>query len=646
MLVGNKPFICAKGIRGSWLTCLVTFLCRQFSATLGSVLGMSSYRERQHGGNSKYPLHPQYIRSASLPVRSRISSGVRSRSPPVSASFAKSVAGQQMTRHDRAQDEIQADPEFSEAVSLLVFAFLSQSANLAQELLAMCASLDESDQPRQSSAEARRARRQQIMAKYSAPDSLDHHAQMKLPPAKAASKAIAKVTPQVAAVSAPALQADLAGHDSDGSEDMFATDAADDVAALAAAGVLAHADTTAAAVAKRSEEVESHSVTARASAGNSQGAMHLQDNFDDAEGFLRTRVGESLGGRYTVQGSTGRGVFGAVCFCIDNQPPSAAAAHVGLLGPSHNPAAQSNTSSLVAVKVLRANDTMRKAGEKEIETLQAIQKVDPNGTGYVIRMMRWFEHHGHLCLVFEPMHMNLKEVQDKFGRGVGIAIDAVALYTRQLLQGLRTVHKAGFIHADIKPQNILANETFNVVKVADLGSAFGERSADNVATPILVSRFYRAPEIILGLVHTPALDVWALACVLYEMYTGDILFQGEDNNDMLHRMQCLRGRFPNKLVRKHLAAVSALEIESHFDEDNKFIHLEVDPVTKAKVARHVVVPLKPEISLHDRLFAQRASTDSQKQVSLFKDLLERMLVADPARRIKVHEALKHPFLSK
>jgi len=52
-------------------------------------------------------------------------------------------------------------------------------------------------------------------------------------------------------------------------------------------------------------------------------------------------------------------------------------------------------------------------------------------------------------------------------------------------------------------------------------------AADNVPTPLLVSRFYRAPEIILGYTHTPALDMWSIACCLYELYTGDPLFPGE-----------------------------------------------------------------------------------------------------------------------
>ena len=54
--------------------------------------------------------------------------------------------------------------------------------------------------------------------------------------------------------------------------------------------------------------------------------------------------------------------------------------------------------------------------------------------------------------------------------------------------------------------------------------------------------FSRAPEIILGAKHSPALDMWSIACCLYELYTGQPLFPGEDNNDMLWRFQALRGR--------------------------------------------------------------------------------------------------------
>lgn len=158
------------------------------------------------------------------------------------------------------------------------------------------------------------------------------------------------------------------------------------------------------------------------------------------------------------------------------------------------------------------------------------------------------------------------QVQNKFGKGVGISIAAVRSYAKQMLLALSLLAKLRIIHADIKPHNILANERYNVIKLADFGSAFKEDDpgealpawpfawlcalphapgvvdlaaslaschllpcacADNVPTPLLVSRFYRAPEIILGYTHTPALDMWSIACCLYELYTGDPLFPGE-----------------------------------------------------------------------------------------------------------------------
>jgi serine/threonine-protein kinase PRP4 len=77
----------------------------------------------------------------------------------------------------------------------------------------------------------------------------------------------------------------------------------------------------------------------------------------------------------------------------------------------------------------------------------------------------------------------------------------------------------------------------NVVKIADFGSAFRIHDPDNDPTPYLVSRFYRAPEIVLGLRYDFAIDVWAVGCCLFELYTGRVLFPGKTNNDMLRLFQ-------------------------------------------------------------------------------------------------------------
>jgi serine/threonine-protein kinase PRP4 len=89
--------------------------------------------------------------------------------------------------------------------------------------------------------------------------------------------------------------------------------------------------------------------------------------------------------------------------------------------------------------------------------------------------------------------MNLREVLKKYGKDVGIHIKAVRIYAQHLFLALSLLKKCGIIHADIKPDNMLVNETKNVLKLCDFGSASDVSEAD--ITPYLVSRFYRAPEI-------------------------------------------------------------------------------------------------------------------------------------------------------
>lgn len=74
----------------------------------------------------------------------------------------------------------------------------------------------------------------------------------------------------------------------------------------------------------------------------------------------------------------------------------------------------------------------------------------------------------------------------------------------------------------VKPDNVLINDRFAVLKICDLGSA--SDISDNEVTSYLVSRFYRAPEIILGCRYDPAIDVWSAACTIFEIATGDVLF--------------------------------------------------------------------------------------------------------------------------
>lgn len=110
-----------------------------------------------------------------------------------------------------------------------------------------------------------------------------------------------------------------------------------------------------------------------------------------------------------------------------------------------------------------------------------------------------------------------------------------------------------------------------MLKICDLGSA--SDASDNEITPYLVSRFYRAPEIILGMPYDFAIDVWSVGCTLYELYTGKILFTGRTNNQMLRSIMDCRGKFTTKMLKRAQFA------HLHFDEIANFRSVEQDKLT-------------------------------------------------------------------
>lgn len=233
---------------------------------------------------------------------------------------------------------------------------------------------------------------------------------------------------------------------------------------------------------------------------------------------------------------------------------------------------------------------------------------------------------------------------DRFGKRVGLAATAVRALGRQLLTALRLLERQGVVHADIKPQNIVVNSDHTSCKLCDLGSAFLVDGPDNVPAPLLVSRFYRPPEVILGFQHTVALDLWSVGCVLFEMYTGSVLFDGSDNSDMLWRIMSLQGPVHDKTIRSHLRQCADTGMEPLFDESLKFIRHGRDPVTSEPVARPVRVT-KSWGDLASRLVPSTLQGHERRAALRLKDLLERMLCVDPKRRISVKDALDHPFFA-
>jgi len=339
------------------------------------------------------------------------------------------------------------------------------------------------------------------------------------------------------------------------------------------------------------------------------------DNWDDAEGYFRTRPGELIINRYRVNRDIGNGVYSTVISAEDVKE-----------------------SREVAIKVVRSNETMYNAGRKEIEVLKRLGQEDPEGRKHICKLLSHFEYKNHLCMVFVPHEMNLRKLLKTYGREVGITLQAIKAYARQMLVGLLHMIKCQVVHGDIKLDNILISKDLKSVAICDFGTA--DWITECTITPYMVSRYYRPPEICVGLKYGYAMDLWSVGVCLYELYTGKFMFTGRSNNDMLKQFLDFKGMPSKKMLRK------AQFFDQHFEEEKGnvlFKYLTKDVVTKQEVI-HKMRCDKPVVSIYEKLMKAKASSDDGKKIKEFADLLDHIFIMDPAKRISVSDALRHPFI--
>ncbi|KAL3670032.1 hypothetical protein V7S43_005402 [Phytophthora oleae] len=204
--------------------------------------------------------------------------------------------------------------------------------------------------------------------------------------------------------------------------------------------------------------------------------------------------------------------------------------------------------------------------------------------------------------------------------------DHVKYFLYQMLCALHHIHSAGVLHRDMKPSNILLNANCDL-KVCDFGLARGGVSSSSWAahelshpgelTEYVVTRWYRAPEIMLNcLQYSTAIDVWAVGCIFAEMLLREPLFPG---NDYLHQL---------KLIIKFLGTPKQEDIS--FVKNTKALRfLTKLAISKPKKWRDV--------------FAGSGAENAVSSEAM--DLLSKMLMFNPEKRISVDAALRHPYLA-
>ncbi|KAK4785706.1 hypothetical protein SAY86_002395 [Trapa natans] len=211
-------------------------------------------------------------------------------------------------------------------------------------------------------------------------------------------------------------------------------------------------------------------------------------------------------------------------------------------------------------------------------------------------------------LVYDLMETDMLDI---ISSGQPLSKHQIQYFIFQILCGLKYLHSANILHRDLKPANILVNRNCDL-KICDFGLArTTARDEYEFMTEYVVTRWYRAPELLLcSYNYGPAIDVWSVGCIFAEILGRKPIFPGVNSMDQLKLIISVLG----KPAEADIALIQSLR-------SRQFIHSL--PYIRA-------IPLSAFLPSVDPLAL---------------DLLEKMLVFNPDKRITVLEALQHPYLT-
>ena len=295
----------------------------------------------------------------------------------------------------------------------------------------------------------------------------------------------------------------------------------------------------------------------------------------DPEYFIFT-VNEHIRYRYQQLEELGRGSFGSVLKCYDHK-----------------------THKLVAVKLVRDRPKIHKQVLLEKEVFDSIKTPI---------LYESFFYRGFYGFVFELLGIDIYTTI-KNNKFQGLDPSRLHIVSKNVIEALSFIHSLGFVHCDLKPENILWSTPRKTnARLIDYGCCC------RIGSPLfqyIQSRFYRAPEVIIGAPYGIEIDIWSFGCVLHEMKTGKVLFPGVDEKQQFGMYVAALGQPTDR----DLEGASRL---SEFYNEDKTLKVKVD--------------MKPLVELLDPCD------------KLLNDLIIRCLQWHPDDRITIPQIMEHPYM--
>lgn len=411
--------------------------------------------------------------------------------------------------------------------------------------------------------------------------------------------------------------------------------------------------------------------------------------FDDNAGNYVIIPNDHINYRYEIVSVLGNGSFGNVVKCKDKK------------FFEH----QTGKNKTVAIKIIKNDLNWSLQSVYEIKMLKHLNRKKELDTGSNVTttydseygdfdcpVLTYFDHfhfRGHMCIVTEALSINLYSMLEiiKFQ---GLSLQLLKSFTREILEGLKYIHSMNVLHCDIKPENIMLKVPANfphdplsgdslVLKIVDFGASC---FTNEVSYSYIQSRFYRAPEVILGAKYGKMIDIWSLGCIIAELFTGDPLLPGKNELEQIGLILELFGNPSCSLIlqqRNNLRkSIKGKKATSRFNEGNltgldiggiadeksikktllytlfdmegkinmQFLNMRIQaagnntmhPSTSKKVFKISSKNLETRLRL-------RSCNEDKRNASLFLKFLNSIFKWSPEERADCTQLLEHPFLA-